>query len=302
MKFIHSVLAQDEAAAVDTTYTWDLPTNPLSHIIVTHKCLNAAAVEATKYEIQNFIKKIEVLYRGAAIVSLSGVNLDTYNALILKELPILLNQVATDNGVRALMMMVPFGRKLYDPEECLFATHKGELQLQITTNSAAATPNTDGHMFQIETVELPEAAPIRYLRITTLKKTPTATGLHDLDLPIGNKIVAIHLNATSVPIGDTWTKSISYVQLLRNNVEFDYAKTNWESLHGMLINKFGHREPYDLDADHDHYMTESLLDFDPTGDGKYLLETAGLSSLKLRIYADIANAIMALPIELVDVV
>jgi len=301
MKFINSVIAQDETAAVDTVYTWDLPVSPLSHLIVTHKCLNSAAIEATKFEIENFIKKIEVLYKGASVLSLSGVELDTYNAFTLRNLPILLNQVATDNGVRALTLIVPFGRKLFNPKECNPETKKGELQLQITTNSAAATPNTDGHMLQIEAVELPEASPTQFVKVTTLTKTPTATGLHDVNLPTGNKMIGVGLHATTVPIGTTWTKSISYVQLLVNNVEYDYAKANWEALHGMLINKIGHREPYDLDADHDHYLDAALLDFDPLGDDSYLLDTAPMASLKLRIYADVADAILLHPIEIVAV-
>lgn len=301
MKFINSVIVQDEAAAVDSVYTWDLPVSPLSHIVITHKCLNAAGVEATKYEIENFIKKLEVLYKGASIVSLSGVELDTYDALLLRNLPILLNQVATASGVRALSLVVPFGRRLFDSKECFPGTKKGELQLQITTNSAAETPNITGSMFQIETIELPDAKPSNYVRVTTLTKTPLAVGEHDVSLPIGNKYIGIQLHATTVPIGAVWTKSISWLKLMVNNVEYNYAKTNWESLHGMLLNKIGHREPYDLDADHNHYMDAALLDFDPLGDDSYLLDSGPLAGLKLKIYADIANLILIHPIELVAV-
>ncbi len=299
MKFIQSVLAQNEAVIKDTVDTWDLPVLPLSHIIVTIKGLNAGAVECTKYEIENLIRKIEVLYEGAAIVSLSGVELDTYNGLLFRNLPILGNQVATNDGVRTLCLAIPFGRKIFDPNECFPKTSKGELQLQITWNTAAATPNIDGVMVQIETVELPEASPKQYVKVTTLSKTPTAIGEHDVDLPIGNKYIGIQLHATSVPIGTTWTKSISYLKLLVNNVEYNYARANWESLHGMLLNKIGHREPYDLDADHDHYMDAALLDFDPLGDDSYLLDTKGMASLRLKIYADIADLILLHPIELV---
>lgn len=301
MKFIHSVIAQDETTTKDTVDTWDLPVNALSHLIVTLKCLNEAAVEVTKYEIENQIRKIEVLYRGAAIISLSGVELDTYDAFLLRNLPILGNQVATLNGVRTLSLIVPFGRKLMDPEECFPASKKGELQLQITWNPDATTPNLITPQVQIEAVELPEASPKRYVKVTTLSKTPTAVGLHDVDLPTGNKYIGVQMHACTVPIGASWNKSISYIKLLADNSEYDYAKTNWESLHGMLMNKIGHREPYDLDADHDHYLDAALLDFDPLGDDKYLLDSAPLASLKLRIYADVADAILIHPIELVAV-
>lgn len=301
MKFINSVLAQNETVTKDTVDTWDLPVQPLSHICVTIRALNAAAFECTKYELENLIRKAEVLYKGASVVSLSGVELDTYNALVFRNLSVLGNQVAPINSVRTLALVIPFGRKIFNPDECFPATKKGELQLQITWNTAAATPNIGTPQVQIETIELPEAGPKQYVKVTTLTKTPTAVGLHDVNLPIGNKFIGIVLQATSVPIGVAWTKSISYVQMLVNNVEYNYAKANWESLHGMLLNKIGHREPYDLDADHDHYMDAALLDFDPLGDDRYLLDSKGFASLKLRIYADIANKIQLHPIELVAV-
>lgn len=301
MRFIHSVLAQNESVTKDTVDSWDLPVNPLSHIILVIRALNAAAVECTKYEIENLIKKVEVLYKGASIISLSGVELDTYNAFTLRNLPILGNQVATDNGVRTLGLLLPFGRKLFNSKEAFPKTSRGELVLQITWNTAAATPNIDNVEIQIETLELPEATPTQYVKITTISKTPTAVGLHDVDLPRGNSLIGIQLHATTVPIGTSWTKSISYLKLLVDNSEYDFAKANWESLHAMLINKIGHREPYDLDADHDHYMDAALLDFDPLGDDSYLLDTRPMSSLKLRIYADIANEILIHPIELVKV-
>lgn len=301
MKFIHSVIAQDEVAAVDTYYNWDLPVNPLSHLILTIKCLNVAAVEATKYEIENFIRKLTVLYRGTSIVDLSGVELDTYIAQVFKNLPILGNQVTTINGVRTLALPIPFGRKIFDKDECFPKTSKGELVLQIRTNTAAACPNITGMMLQIESVELPEASPKNYVKITTITKTPTAAGEHDVNLPIGNKFLGVLMHATTVPIGATWTKSIGWVKLLIDNIEYNFSKTNWESLHGMLINKIGHREPYDLDADHDHYMDASLLDFDPLGDDSFLIDSVGKASIKLRINAEIANLILIHPIELVKV-
>lgn len=301
MKFINSVLALNETVTKNTVDTWDLPVSALSHIILTLRALNAAGFECTKYELENLISKVEVLYRGAAIISLSGVELDTYNALLFRNLPILGNQVAAINSVRTLCLVIPFGRKIFDAVECFPSTKKGELQLQITWNTAAATPNIGTPQIQIETVELPEATPKQYVKVTTLTKTPTAIGLHDVDLPMGNKYIGIGLHATSVPIGIAWTKSISYVKMLVDNVEYDYAKANWESLHGMLLNKIGHREPYDLDADHDHYMDAALLDFDPLGDDSYLLDTKPFASLKLRIYADIADLILLHPIELVTV-
>jgi len=301
VKFIHSVVAQNEAVVKNTTKSWDLPVNPLSHLIITIRALNAAAVEATKFEIEDLLKKVSIDYRGITILDLSGVELDTYNALTFKNLPVLLNQVATDDAVRALTLVVPFGRKIFDPEECFPGSRRGELTLHITYNTAAATPNIDGCEIQIESVALPEATPKQYIKNTTLTKTPTAVGWHEIDLPIGNQLIGIGLHATTTPIGISWDKSISQVKVMADNDELDYTLTNWESLHGMLLNKIGHREPYDLDADHDHYLDSALLDFDPQGDSKFLIDTKPFARFNLAIYADVADQILVHPIEIVKV-
>ncbi|GAI80631.1 unnamed protein product, partial [marine sediment metagenome] len=47
LEFIHSVLASDEAAGVGETESYDLPVNPLSHILITMKYVQTAAAAST---------------------------------------------------------------------------------------------------------------------------------------------------------------------------------------------------------------------------------------------------------------
>ncbi|GAH71542.1 unnamed protein product, partial [marine sediment metagenome] len=75
MEFIHSVLAQNQDVVGNTTISYDLPVNPLSHILVTLKYTRAlaASVLVPTYPIAlALITKIEVLYKGSAIFSMSG--------------------------------------------------------------------------------------------------------------------------------------------------------------------------------------------------------------------------------------
>jgi len=295
MKIIRSVLVQDEAQTAGTIKTVDLPTNPLSHIVFTFKCLNVTD-EATLAEVLARISKVEVLYKGAAVISISGADLFALNCVLFSKAPILTNRVATDDATRAITLYIPMGRSLYNPSECFKATKKGELQLQLTLSSTETA--CDGVIYQIETVELLEAAPDKYMKVTTLSKTPAATGDLDIDLPIGNLLAALLVFSTTVPTGTAWTTSADKLKFLIDNVENMIASMNWESLHGNLLSRCGYLGGYAAASGDDQIVKYGLVDFNPAGKDDFLVETSGKSSVKIRITAGDTNVIRVLPIEL----
>lgn len=314
MRFIRSILRQDVTES-DGTITVDLPTNPLSHLIYTIKALNLSAnTKATLAQLLGAVEKVEVLHRGSAVISLSGADLYAYNCVILGHEPWQENVINTENATRALTLMIPFGRKLYDPSNCLFSTKKGELQLKITLD--IADTGYDGLMSQIESVELLGASPAVHHKITTLNKT-AVVGDFDVDLPIGNPLLGILLYSTTVMTGTAWTKTIDKIKLLVDNVEKYYAKCNWESLHGDFVNFLNPANAWaekihdfedtasaisnvdtqpeeQVDTDLSHY---ALMDFGLWIPKEYKLETAGLSRLHLKITGGDTNALRILPIE-----
>jgi len=295
--YLRSVLVQDVIPPSDGVYSYDLPVNPLSHIVLTIKCLNNLA-EATLAQVLSMIPKLEVVYRGTGIYSLAAADLYVLNCLLLGYSPILTNRVATDNATRSLSLIVPFGRKLYNTEECFPATKKGEFQLQLTAD--VAVTNADGLILQVETVELFDASPSRHLKIGTLTQTPTATGDNDLDLPIGNVFLGILLWGTTFPSGVSWVATIEQAKFLVDNDEVMYSKANWESLRANLWTRCGYLGDRSAAAGNDELVQYALLDFDPTKDDAYALDTAGKSSVKIRYVAGDTNPIRALPIELIS--
>lgn len=257
--FLQSVLIQDEALAVSTTITDDLPINPLSHILLTLRMLNdtgttALADDYRPYsQILNAISRVEVLYRGSAIISASLVDLAVaYMVLTGRQLwPGAMNHA--DNERRDLTIPIPLGRRLFDRNECFPATKKGELQLQIT--SAAAQTGVDTLVLQAETVELLDAAPQRHLKMTVATKDPGGIQEEDLDLPIGNLVAGVLLFSTTVPKGAVATEGIGNVQMLVNNVQRYFPRTNWETLHGALTQRM---DPLVLNG-HVHALLRSAV-------------------------------------------
>jgi hypothetical protein len=322
MKFLRSVLIQDEAQAVSVLRTDDLPVNPLSMILLTVKGLNDTGT-LTDFTLVSallgMITKVEILYKGSAIISGSLNDLARMNAILIGRGPMQVRATEVNNATRAITIPIMLGRSAYDMLECFPAVRRGELQLQITTG--AAITGIDTIVLQVETVELLDAKPTRFLKYTTITKTPTATGDHDVDLPIGNKIAGALLFGTTVPVTASYDASFGQVRLLVDNVESYYARTNWETLHNGLSLRvaespqtFVHKHISDLGAAYAQFQITAgpdsltpwfnnyaFLDFDPRGDDQFLLETAGRARIHLRINAEAADAIRILPAELIDV-
>ncbi len=298
MQIIRSVIVQDETPAADGVYAYDLPVNPLSHIDLTIKCLNLT-VEATLANVLSMVPKVEVLYKGQGVVSMSAADLFALNCLQYFKEPVLTNRVATDNAVRSLGLRIPMGRWAFNPNECFPASRKGEFQLQLTVDIAVT--NADGLILQVETVELLGAEPAQYQHVSTMTRTPSATGQLDIDLPIGNVLAGVLMFSTTVPTGIVWTTTIDQARLLVDNMENQYAKANWESMHADLIDRIGYAGDYSAAAGNDLIYQYSLMDLDPSFDLAYAVETAGKSSVKVRIEAGDTQPVRLLPIEIVRV-
>jgi hypothetical protein len=295
---LKTVLVQNEPVASNDLKTYDLPIGPLSHLQLTIRAVQGAA-EATLADFLSVLERVEVLYKGSAIISVRGSDLFALNLVLLGKAPIFENQVATANAARTLTLVVPFTRYIHSPNECFFATRKGELKLQIKI--AATLPgNISSVSLQIETVEILDANPAQYLKVTTIEKVMTSGIENDVDLPIGNVLAGVLLYSPTVPSGASFTATISKLRFLIDNLEHQYATTNWESLHAELQDKVGHLESYDLSADFTDFKNYAFLDFYPSYFEDYLVDTKGKTRVVMKILAGDANTIRALPLELVS--
>jgi len=295
MKYTRSVIAQNQAVAAGSVSTWDLPVNPISHLIITIRGLNVTD-EATIEQILERLQKIEVLHKGSSIASINGTDLHKLDAILFGKMPILFNQVSTDKAARALSLVLPFGRRMLDPNEAFPASSRGELKLQITISPTETDINNI--TLQIEAVEMPEAKPKQYLKVTTLSLTPTSGIDNDIALPIGNKYAGLMLYSHTVPTSTSFTATISKAKLLLNGLEQYFSSANWESLHGDLLGRLGHQEAYDTSADVDDVNKYALMDFSPNNADDFLLDSKGASSLVLKVTAGDGNAIRVLPLEI----
>jgi hypothetical protein len=320
MEFTHSIIVPNEAVVAATVVSKDLPVNPLSFLLVTLKCAqNQANTQIQIADILLAISKLEVLYKGSAVISMSGADLYACGVYIPKFETWGLNMNGEDNDLLAFTWMVPFGRFPYFPRECFPATSRGELILQISF--AAAFTKLDAPFLQVEAVELPEASPEQFLKMTTLAVTPTATGIQPpIRLPIGNKLSDILLFGTTIPALNVATKTINSIELSINNLERYYSGHYFETAHNQAgiftaAPTFHGNHYHQIDGGaYAQYMDTSAvkqgshplshyihLPLDVLRDGTFILDTKGLTGLDLNIDAGDTNAIRVVPVELVGV-
>ena len=318
-RFVRSVLAQDVSIAASTVYTYNLPVNPVSHILYTLKFLNDTGT-ITDYLLFARallqVTRVEVLYKGQAIISASLFDMGMLSQYLTKKPAFGCNFVKTNNDVRSITVMIPLTRFPYSYDECFPATRSGELQFQVTVGAAVTGMDTLIH--QIETCELLDAEPSQFIKATTLTRTPTATGYSDVDLPIGNDILAILGYGTTVPTGASYNASLGQIQVLLDNVQYGYSLANWESMHGEILQMLGgypelaehtHRGNFTTTVEGDTGFQQYddtwlqnfiVLEYDPMRDGSYAIETAGHARCNLSVNQEpTADAQRFIPVELV---
>lgn len=317
--FLRSVLVQNRAEAADRVFTEDLPVNPLTQILVTLRgVVTESDTVAPLADILALMPAVGVSFRGQDLVRGSLADLAMVNAIVCGSRPWGTLPQVSDAGTFAVTVPITFGRRPYLVKECLPAVRRGDLVLECQVDTLVT--NVDLVSVQIETVELLDETPEAYLKYTTAAHTFSGTGEEDVRLPIGNPLVGVLLAGTTVPTTTATTATWERLRLRVDNVEALYARANWDSLHGELGRQVGGDLSFLMDHVHrangaaaafadttaalrGAALSElyAYLDFDPLGDGMYLLETAGRADVVIHRDAGTADLGRFLPIELVPV-
>lgn len=322
-RYLHSIASPntDLVAAADIT-PFDLPVNPLSVILLRLEVTNVAPAALLTYsaidDVITQITNIRVQHKGEDIMQGSLRDLMWLNAIYQHAYPGWHKLDQLDNAVRSFVFPLCLGKRPYDPMSCFPATTRGNLRFFMTAGADGAA--YDDINFSVETIELIEAQPTEYLKVTTNSRD-SVVGQFDQILPIGNEILGILLFDTGLRDTLAATYSWGTIKLLKDNVEQYFPSSDIETLAAMLHMQ---RQCMALPAGHQHQISDTAgvvlsfsdethtplvndmrgyayLDFDPLRDGSYSLETAGAADLRIRGNGDAASAVRALPIERVMV-
>lgn len=315
-EFIHSILAPNQLVAADGDQTFDLPVLPLSAILLHVSPLGETSTITTHRMMSALLgalDNIRVTHKGTSVFDANG-NDAAMLAMVYHRTPIWQsNLVETDNDRRSLVLPIFFGRRPYMPTECFPQTRKGEFQLTVTFDIAQT--GMDALRMSIETIELPEVQPEFVQKVTTLAQTLAATGQNDVEMPIGNVLRGVLMFGTTSFAGATPVPTLGQLAFFADNKQLLFSATDFE-VSRCLMGLRG--VPYPPDGRHIHSVDAAgvgledtlehevglsldafytLLDFDPSGDDLYSVDTSGLGRANIRLVAETANAIRALPIE-----
>lgn len=321
MRYLHSMPLPTRDFPAGTLGPLDLPVNPLSVVLLSFELTNTAPAALLTYsaidDLLSNVTGVIIKHKGENIISGTLRDLAYINARIFGR-PLHWDRLAqTSAGIRRITVPLGFGRRAYDPKECFPATSRGNLTLELTRGANPAG-FSDVNLI-VETVELIEADPERYLKYTP-QATTAVVGQFEQTLPIGNPYIALAFFDTALATLDTATSSWGQVKLLKDNVEQYYPLSDAQTLSAAEGLFAGDLDP-EL-ASHVHQINDGAalsfsddpvipvsqgfrgyfqMNFDPLGDGQYLLETAGAADIKLRATGTSATAVRVTPVELVSV-
>lgn len=318
-RILHSVIRQEFAVAADGIEVWDLSVNPLSVVLLAVRPLNDTGTLAEFNRAMGLAlhtTAIRILYRGQNVFSMSG-----RDALALAYFrhgmtPFIANSDDTNNERRCMVIPILLGRFAYDPVSCFPASRRGELTMEVQCDIAIT--GSDGLRLSCEAVELLGVEPKEYERKASIART-MVVGPNDVELPIGHDVRGVLAFGTTPYGGASPAPSLGRMQLLLDNQQIGYAATDFEvaqQIHMLMgrqppMGDHYHRVTTDGNAQtelttlagpnreglggiHENYC---FLDLDPTRDDLFSVGTSGANDFLLRIDAETADAVRAIPIE-----
>ena len=318
--FLLSKVTQDINIAADGVVSHDLPTNPLTALIIDIHPVGETGTFTT-YEafgaLLDSINDLRIFHRGLRIVQGSGRDLWAMLRNRWHKDVIQSGQLNTDNVIRSVQLPIMFGRHLGDPDFGLPRTNAGELVIEIDWDDASA--GYDALSYSIESIELPEASPKHFYRMTTISQTFGATGINLVDLPRQGDILGILLFGTAGFTGTSPAPSWGRIRVLKDGLALGYNGTDFEvsravsMMAGMGADRYDdhlHFADLDAGADGDTEPVEqqnaaqdnyTYLDFDLDRTGRYAIDGRASGRFEIEADAEGADAVRVMPLEMLPI-
>ncbi len=293
---------------------------PTSHVDVIVRFLNNGA--NTYVSLANALAalaNVNISLNGNAFINGGGADLFRWSFKHLRGEPVLLNTSEGDNFARAFVLKLPFGRRLFDPNECMPGTPAG--QFIVTVTAPAAFTNLDNVDITIQQNCMPGASPKNTLRQILLQSTMVAGQENKVPLPIGASISDLIFFSTTVPSSTSFNTTCRRLRLEKNDITEIAAQVRWEELRsawqaiagaGLDWSPKVHREntagAYTQNAttaEEQQRNTETenygLLDLTPNDEDTHLWDLRGANTANAIITADDAQQVRIITSQLFTV-
>ncbi len=324
-RILHSVLVQDTAIGADGVQTFDLAVNPLSVVLVGIRVLNDTGTLANHnsyLQLCGAINRVSIFFQGATVLSMTG--RDAAALAVMRHgirWPVA-NTDDTTNERRMAVLPLLLGKWPYDPVSCFPASKRGELTLALDLD--IADTGYDGLRLSVETIELlgiPK--PKEWERKSDLLSTLGATGINDIDMPLGHTLRSVLAFGTTAFVGATPAPTLGRMSLFMDSEQVGYQGTDFEfaqgihtlmGRHALMAEGHTHRTTTDGNAQTElttlagipnmgsgGWENYALLDLDVTRDDMFSIDTKNARRMFFRTDAEAANAVRIIPVERVMV-
>lgn len=322
-KFIHALLVH-EFAASDGVVQFDLAVNPLSALLIHLKPLNDTGTLAnfqTMLGLAGALDRVAVLHNGVSIKSYTGRDLVAMNYFRHGIMPMQASHLITNDIRRSMVIPLLFGTEVYSQSSCFPASRRGELTLELDVDISDTGYN--GLRISIESIELPGAKPKEYERQVQLAAAFGSVGFNNIELPLGNLVRNLLLFGTTGFTGAAPAPTFGRMATMLDNQQVNYMATDFEVQHMMHGLKGGSPPTFDsrlvgttvdgnsgtsVPSDGANSSVGSggwgnyaLLDFDPTLNDMYSINTSKADRFHLEVNAETADAWRVIPTERIKV-
>lgn len=324
-RFLHSVAVQDRLVAADGVEVFDLAVNPLSVVLLKICPLNDTGTLSNFQRAMGLagsLDAIRILHRGASVFSMSGRDALALNFMRHGMYPREANGSDANDERRSMVLPIFLGRHAWDQDSCFPATVRGELTMELQVD--IADTGYDGFRYSVETIELLDANPSHFERKISIARTFGATGLQDFALPTGQLVRGLLLFGTTAFGGASPAPSWGRVKTMLDNQEVGYTSIDFESalqlpqLFGRQLPALAEYHAHRVDASsasaseqtsasvqntraNDGFANYGWLDFDPTRDDEFSVDTSGSSNWIIRADVETADACRVVQVERIAV-
>jgi hypothetical protein len=260
------------------------------------------------------INRCTIRHRGQAIFSMRGDDAAALAVMRHNYRPWLANGDDVNDERVCVTLPIFMGRRAFDVKSCFPASRRGELSIELDLDIADTGYNALN--YNIETVELLGATPVEYERKVELAQTFAATGVNDVDLPLGNLVRGFLLFGTTGFAGATPAPSWGRVSLIADGVGVGVSSADFETLHNITglrasppVEAHEHQfEPVSgvqtlgvVDQGQVDWALRAYMDLDPLLDDAFSIDSSRVSRLQIRAEAETADAVRVIPVERIRV-
>lgn len=237
-----STVARRQSVELGETYQWDLSVNAVACLLVTLEGVQLQGDvgeddTVSLAEVLGLLERIEVMYRGASVFSMSGFMAHGMAAVLGCGAPQLLRSQYDAGSRFTYTVPLYLGHEWAGEGSAFPASRRGELVLRVKIAGVAVKADPDNLALTVTQLELFDHAPKAWLKAVQGERTFSAVGEQDYDLAMGYDLVGFLLGFTTPEPELGAAPTVEAFKLFVDGVEQVWSEVWTHVLSGLTVGK-----------------------------------------------------------------